>query len=96
MAYGVNSNYIDELKIQQGQEVQVMLSDLESNTYGAYLVKIAKSKAEMPDGYDLWVKNDHGELLNKSGAWVVKILQEYDLDSEEGQRVMAMSEKWTL
>jgi hypothetical protein len=96
MAYGVNSNYIDEAKIQQGQEVLVMLSDLENNTYGAYLVKIAKSKSEIPDGDDLWVKNDHGELMNKSGAWGIKILEEYDLDSEEGQKAMALSEKWTL
>lgn len=95
MAYEINEHYIDEAKISEGKGILAMIADVENVTYGAYLAIIAKSKDKLPDGDDLWVKSDHGEILNKGQAWAIKVLEEYDLDSEEGQKVEKLSEMWT-
>lgn len=68
--------YIDELKadIEAGKPVTIQIID--RDIFEAKTVKaiIAKSPEELPDGVDLWIKDDREEL--SPVPWRIKILEE--------------------
>ena len=88
--YEVIKPYMIEDKIAKGEELLAMMQSRATYLPCPYRIKVAKSRAEMPEGDDLWVMDpETGNILNKE-PWVVQLLEEYDLDSEEGAKIQAL------
>ena len=65
--------------IQAGKEIIVEAHSRDDGSTHLVKAKIAKSKEKLPDGEDLWVKNEDGAFLAEN-PWAIKIVEELDPD----------------
>ena len=68
--------YLDERKaeIERGEPIEVQVVDREIFETKVVKAIVAKSSEALPDGQDLWIKNEREEL--DPTPWKIKIIEE--------------------
>ena len=65
--------------IEAGKEITSEVFFFEDASIRLVKARIAKDAEQLPDGEDLWIRNDEGRWIKKN-PWRIKILEELDPD----------------
>ncbi len=65
--------------VEAGKEITCEVFFYDDASIRLVKARIAKEPDQLPDGEELWIRNDEGQWIKKN-PWRIKILQELDPD----------------